>query len=166
MSRATAWTLHVAVMVMALTGLWLAWLVLFATPPVGSDAEVFAVASPQQPWLTALHIIAGPVLVFAVGFIWHQHVRPRLAYRGAQRRLSGIWLLVVFAPLVLGGYALQVAEDETVRAALSWTHAAAGALFAVCYAVHLVVRPAGVRMPENGAQNEMSREHADTAATS
>jgi hypothetical protein len=140
-SKTTAWILHLAVSAMAVTGFWLTWILWFAGPPAETELEMFAVADDWQSWLTAVHIVAGPVLVFAIGFIWHRHVWPRIQFPNARRRRSGVLLLFLFGPLVLGGYALQVVETDAIRDALSWTHAAAGGLFALGYAVHLILRP-------------------------
>ena len=145
MSRATAWTLHLSVVVMAVTGLWLTWIVFLAPPPQESETEMFAVGDPWQPLLNVIHVVVAPVLIFAIGFIWREHVWRRIGFDNAQRRKSGVVLVLLGGPLVLGGYCLQVTDNETLRSIFGWTHAAAGALFATCYLVHLILRP-----PANG----------------
>ena len=57
--------------------------------------------------------------------------------RGVLRgRRTGLVLLGLAAPMVLGGYAVQVVTTTGLRNALGWIHAAVGALFAVLYAFH------------------------------
>ena len=141
MSRTTAWILHLAITAMAATGFWLLWIVFLSSPPEETELEMFAVEHRWQPLLTTIHIVVAPVLVFAVGFIWTEHIWKRIGFKNAQRRNTGIVLVLVFVPLVLGGYCLQVVESETFRSALGWIHAGAGVLFAACYVSHLIGRP-------------------------
>ena len=148
MSRTTAWILHAAVTVMAMTGGWLIWIVYFAADPAETELEMLAVQSPWQPWLVVVHVVAAPVLVFFVGLIWFSHVWGRIKLGLEGRRAGGQVLAWVFVPLVLTGYLFQVVEAETGRRALGWAHAAAGVVFAVTYLVH--VRRGGERASPSG----------------
>lgn len=98
-----------------------------------------------EPFWQHAHVLAAPVLLFALGSAARGHVTGML-HRGVQRgRRTGLMLAVIGAPLVLGGYAVQVVTQLGVRNALGWTHAGVGALFAVLYGVHWAKprRPAG-----------------------
>ena len=92
--------------------------------------------SPWQPFWQHAHVLTAPVLLFALGVAVRGHVQGMLN-RGVRRgRRTGLVLLGLAGPLVLGGYLVQVVSGVGVRNALGWTHAAAGALFAALYAVH------------------------------
>ena len=51
-------------------------------------------------------------------------------------RPTGLMLAALAAPMVLGGYAVQVVTAAGLRAALGWIHAAVGALFVAVYLAH------------------------------
>lgn len=137
MSRITAWTLHAAVVVMAATGIYLAWIVYFAADPAESELEMFAVQDPWQPWLVAVHVVAAPVLIFITGLIWFTHVWGRVKLGFEDRRTGGLVLAWSLAPLVGCGYLLQVVEAEATVLVLGWVHAAVGVVFAATYLVHV-----------------------------
>jgi hypothetical protein len=105
------------------------------------DDAFSAIHHPLEPWALDLHVLAAPVLVFAFGWIFKEHVRAKLTAGGAPVRRSGIIGLALFVPMVLSGYLLQVVTSETLHLPLVVLHLASGALFAITYVVHLVLAP-------------------------
>ncbi|HXO18770.1 MAG TPA: hypothetical protein VOA87_02470, partial [Thermoanaerobaculia bacterium] len=70
MTRLEAWTVHAATILVGSTGLVYAWMRYLLAP-----ADPFAVVNhPLQPLVQHLHVLAAPLLVFAVGLIWRRHV--------------------------------------------------------------------------------------------
>ena len=132
MRRLERWSLRVGFVLGGLTGVVYGWLRYFGSVKGDFGPE----PSPWQPFWQHAHVLAAPVLLFALGVAVRGHVQGMLG-RGVRRgRRTGLVLLVVAAPMVLGGYAVQVVTAAGVRNALGWTHAAIGALFTALYAIH------------------------------
>lgn len=132
MSRFEAWTVHLATWLVGGTGLVYAWM-LYLLPPVD---EYSTVHHPLQPQTQHLHVIFAPLLVFAGGLIWHQHVRAHWR-RGVRRgRRSGVALALTLAPMVISGYLIQTAVEEGWRRGWVAVHLAASALWLAGYLAH------------------------------
>lgn len=118
--------------------LWMAWLL---TPP----DEWAVVNHPWQPDVQHLHVLVAPLLVFAVGLMWRTHIQMRLRLQGGFKADSGTLLVLLFAPMVVSGYALQVSADEGWREAWSWLHGLSGGVWTLGYLVHFLRRKARSR---------------------
>jgi hypothetical protein len=130
--RLERWSLRVGFVLGGLTGVVYGWLRYFGSVKGDFGPE----PSPWQPFWQHAHVLSAPVLLFALGVAVRGHVQGMLG-RGVQRgRRTGLVLLVLAVPLVLGGYAVQVVTAAGVRNALGWSHAAIGALFTALYAIH------------------------------
>jgi len=130
--RLERWSLRVGFVLGGLTGVVYGWLRYFGSVKGDFGPE----PSAWQPFWQHAHVLAAPVLLFALGVAVRGHVQGMLG-RGVQRgRRTGLVLLVLAVPMVLGGYAVQVVTAAGVRNALGWSHAAIGALFAALYAIH------------------------------
>jgi hypothetical protein len=126
LQRATLW---LATLACALTGAGYAWRTYLIEP-----ADDFT----SDPWAAnsfALHLLVAPLLVFAVGWIFREHVQVRLE-QSAERRPSGLALLALFLPMVASGYALSISADPLLRSALAWIHGISGALWTISFIVH------------------------------
>ncbi|MFV2072526.1 MAG: hypothetical protein ACC742_07725, partial [Thermoanaerobaculales bacterium] len=110
MSRAQLLFLHLANLAVGATGLVYAWM-RYLVEPVDEWAIV---AHPWQPLVQHLHVLAAPMLVFAVGLIWSVHVLGKLK-NGRKKRAAGIGLTALFLPMAASGYLLQVAVDPEWR---------------------------------------------------
>jgi len=106
-----------------------------------SDDPFSAIRHPLQPWALDLHLLAGPVLVFGLGWIFKDHVLGKLGGNGAPSRGSGFIALLLVAPMVLSGYLLQTVTREGVHLAIVVAHIGAGLLFAGAYGLHIVLAP-------------------------
>ena len=139
MSPEEARLLRVATVLVGGSGLVLLWLREVLRP-----ADEWAVVNhPWQPHVQHLHILAAPLLVFAVAMVWRQHVAPGLAGRRNGRSRTGWTLALAFAPMVISGALVQVAIDPTWRRAWSWTHVAASVLFVAATVLHTLARRSG-----------------------
>jgi hypothetical protein len=110
-SRVHVWSVHLANLLVAGTGLVYAWM-RYAMEP--SDPYAI-VAHPAQPLVQHAHIWTAPFLVFTLGLVWHQHVWRHFHRGSSRRRLTGITLLATAAPMVLSGYLLQTAVSQGWR---------------------------------------------------
>ncbi len=108
---------------------------------IRSDDPWTVVNHPSQPHLQHLHVLTAPLLVFAVGLIWHAHALVHRREGRPWRRQSGLALWLVFWPMVASGYALQVGVDPQWRSVWMWTHVVTGGLWIVAFVVHRFARP-------------------------
>ena len=133
MSRAQVALLQLSLLGMALTGVVFAWMKYF----MKSDDPFAVVNHPWQPHMMTAHVLLGPVAVFAIGWVFGNHIWP--AYRGgAPNRASGIVSMLFIAPMTLSGYLMQVAVADATRKAFAISHWVAVTFFVIAYVVHLV----------------------------
>lgn len=132
MTRGEARFSHVATLAVGVTGLVYGWMRYFAEPE-----DPFAVVNhPLQPFFLHAHVVAAPLLVFAAGLIWRDHVWKRVRTGFPTRRKSGLGLTGVVFPMIASGYLLQVAESERWRNLWIVVHVAASLLWLAIYAWH------------------------------
>jgi len=134
-TRAEAWLLHLANLLVGGTGLVYAWLRYIAEPP-----DPFAVAHPALAPVQHAHVWTAPLLVFAVGAIWRSHALAGLRLGARPRRSSGLALIAGFAPMAASGYLLQTAIDPSWRRLWLILHLAASAVWLTATLVHQLAR--------------------------
>ncbi len=128
---------HLCVALTALTGTVFA-VMKYAMKP----ADEFSVINhPLQPSMLAAHIIVAPFLVFALGWLFGNHIWPRFL---EGKRGSGTWSMAAIIPMALSGYLLQVASADATRTVMARLHWIASALFVIAYATHIVTARARV----------------------
>jgi hypothetical protein len=137
-SRFEAWLVHAANLLVGGTGLVYVWFRYLARP-----TDPFALVHPLAGLWQHAHVVAAPLLVFALGVVARSHAWNGLRLGVPQRRRSGALLLGVAAPMVLSGYLLQTAVDASWQLAWIGLHLAASALWLTASLAHL----AGVRRP-------------------
>ena len=109
MTRSSARLLHIASLLVIGSGA--IWAYLRYVHDLGPEPEDPVLAmewSGIHPWgpaLRNLHLLAAPLLVFAVGLIWSGHVAPRL-FRPWARRATGLGLALLFGPMVITGVSI------------------------------------------------------------
>jgi len=136
MTRAQAWSVHLAALGVGATGLVYAWMRYLCEP----EDELALVNHPLQPSVQHLHLWLAPLLVFAVGLVWSEHVWARVRSGFPVRRATGLALFALFWPMVLSGIAVQVADGERTRAIAIWSHALSGVAWCLAYAFHMLAR--------------------------
>lgn len=126
-------SLHLSALLTGASGLLYGWLRYFGQR-VG---EFGPEPHPLQGLLQHLHVLAAPLLVFALGMVVRGHVLPRL--RGAQPggRATGLFLALVMTPMALSGYGIQVVTEPATRGVLAWVHGITSLLFLAAYGVHV-----------------------------
>lgn len=134
MSRLEKILMHGGTLVLGITGIAYA---VFKHLMVNDD-PFSAYSHPLQPWMLAIHVLAAPVMVFAVGSIFKDHVLAGMrngAPRGVRR--AGLSTLALVIPLILSGYLIQVLSSGAPRTWSGWIHLGLGAAFLAFYVAHL-----------------------------
>lgn len=145
MTRLERWSLHIAALLTGATGLFYGWFRYF-----GQIKGEFGVeAHPLQSTLQHLHVLAAPLLVFTFGLLVRGHVLPM--WRGGRPagRASGLLLALILAPMVLSGYAVQVALEPRWRLSFAWIHGVSSLLFLAAYGGHQLAPLRQPRVQEN-----------------
>ncbi len=132
MTTLERWSLHLAALSTGATGLLYGWLRYY-----GQRVGEFGLEShPLQATLQHLHVLAAPLLVFALGMVVRGHVLPMWRNGKAAGRRSGVALALILAPMVLSAYAVQVVVEPGWRLAFAWLHGVTSLLFLAGYGVH------------------------------
>ena len=133
MSALERWSLHITALLTAGTGILDGGLRWFGQRMGEFGPE-------PSPWLGLaqhLHVLVAPLLVFTLGVLVRGHLWARLR-AGTGGRRTGLGIAFLIAPMVLSGYAVQVAVDPAWRAACSWSHGISAGLFLLAYAGHVL----------------------------
>ena len=139
MTRLEALFVHLANLLVGGTGLAYAWYRYFAAP-----IDELSAVHPGQPVAQHLHVLAAPLLVFAVGLLWRTHVWLGIRLGSGAHRRSGILLAALAAPMIASGYLLQIAVEPGWRTAWIGIHVAASLLWIAGTLAHqLSRRPQG-----------------------
>ena len=134
MSRWEAWLVHLANLLVGVTGV-----VYAVTRYLLAPDDPFAAAHPWQSPAQHLHVLAAPLLIFALGLIFRGHAWTGLRYDVVPRRRSGLTLLSLGAPMIVSGYLLQVAVEPGWRTAWVWIHVGSAAVWLLATLVHQLV---------------------------
>ncbi len=120
-------------------GLWLSgalWLVFHYF--VHSAGAFGATRHPLEPWWLALHGGFAFASLWLLGLLWGVHIMA--GWTSAQRRWSGGSVLATLGVLVVSGYLLYYAGDDTLRAGTSILHWTLGLALPTVFIVHRGVR--------------------------
>jgi undecaprenyl pyrophosphate phosphatase UppP len=124
--------MHLASLLVAGTGLVYVWMLYFVHP-----ADPYAVVNhPWQPHVQHLHILVAPLLVFAAGLVWQQHIWSHWSHGVRQGKRTGLSLVLTLVPMVISGYLIQTAVDESWRKAWVAVHLLASGLWLAGYLAH------------------------------
>jgi hypothetical protein len=141
--RLERWGLRVGCLLAALTGVGNGALRYFGQ----RQGEFGLEPHPWQSPLQHAHVLLVPLLVFALGLAARGHVSGMLQHHVQRGRRSGLWLIAFSAPMVVTGYAVQVAVDAQLRLWLAWAHGISSALFVIVYVVHWLKPKARLTAP-------------------
>jgi hypothetical protein len=97
--------------------------------------------SEAHPWLPTaqhLHVLAAPLLVFALGMVVRGHFLTQVR-KGQGGFRTGLGAAVLIAPMVLSGGGIQVVTDPAWRTALAWGHGLSASFFLLAYLGHLLL---------------------------
>jgi len=131
MTALERWSLHLGALLTALSGLAYGWLRYFRRVAGEFGLE----PHPLQGLAQHLHVLAAPLLLFALGMAVRGHLAAKLR-AGAERRNTGLGLGLLILPMVASGYLVQVAVAPGWRLAWAWVHGPASLLFLLTYLGH------------------------------
>ena len=123
-------------------------------PPI--DDAFSAIHHPLQPWALDLHVLAAPILVFAFGWIYKDHVLGKAAAPGVPAKRSGLSTGLLFFLMLVSGYWLSTITSEALHKPVVVAHVGAGLLFVGAYGVHLALAP-----KRDGSNGEGRRKDAE-----
>lgn len=112
---------------------------LLATNTLEMRAELplgWHVGGPLRTWTSALHALAGFVLMWFCGSLWSIHMRA--GWRRREQRRSGLALALLLLALALTAVGIYYSGDEGLANWLSYGHLAAGLLLVAILAWHWV----------------------------
>ena len=132
MSRFERWALHLGAWLTGLSGLGYGWLRYFRTVPGEFGPEPHPLQGPLQH----AHVLAAPLLLFALGMMVRGHFALKVRVPSREGRRTGWGLALLIGPMVLAGYGVQVATEPAWRTALAWIHGVASLLFLLAYLGH------------------------------
>ncbi len=137
MSRLQVVYLQACVALTAATGIVFAWM-----KYAMKSTDPFSVVNhPWQPFMLSAHVVVAPLLVFAFGWIFNEHIWAKFRNSAAPQRGTGIWSMAAIVPMVMSGYLLQIATAEATRQAMAIAHWISSAVFVLAYAVHVITKP-------------------------
>lgn len=134
MKRVDAWSVHASNILVGGTGAVYGWMRYFTAP-----TDPYAVVNhPWQPALQHWHVWTAPLLVFAAGLIWRNHVVAHWKSGRPGGRWSGISLALTLVPMVVSGYLIQTAVGGGWRQAWIIVHVSTSVIWILGYLAHLV----------------------------
>ena len=143
--------LGLSVLLAAATGLTYAWMKFF----MKTADPISVVNHPWQPVVLSAHVLAAPLLLFALGLIARDHILGRFRDpRSGKARPSGLLGVLAMVPMVATGYLTQVLTSAEGRRTMGLVHLGAGLGFLAAYAYH--VRWRGRRAAADGHGEEES----------
>jgi hypothetical protein len=117
------------------TGLLYAWARYLVRP----DDPYSVVNHPWQPSFQHAHVLAAPLLVFALAMVARQHMLGRYRDPRARRgRRMGILSSLLIIPMGVSGYLVQVLTDSGPRSVAGWFHLGSGLLFLATFTAHFI----------------------------
>jgi hypothetical protein len=133
-TRFEAWSLHLSNLLVGGTGLVYSGMLYLVTP-----SDPYAIVNhPLQPQVQHLHILVAPLLIFAVGLVWHRHVWSHWKRGKRQGRRTGVSMALTLAPMVVSGYLIQTAVDGDWRKVWVVVHLVASGLWVAGYLAHQI----------------------------
>jgi hypothetical protein len=93
-------------------------------------------AGQWKSWSLQVHGGAAMATLLLIGMLLSTH--SRFAWRARRNRINGIVLLTVLGILILTGYFLYYAGNESLRAWSSWIHIGVGFLLPASLLLHVI----------------------------
>ena len=137
------WSLWGSSIVVGLTGIALGVMKYLMT----TDDPYAVVHHPLQPWMLKLHILAAPVLVFAIGAVYTRHIVRNWKSGRREGRRTGIVTILVVLPMILSGYLIQTLTSESWLFRLAMAHIAVGIVYLVMFGAHQRSTEGGRQLP-------------------
>lgn len=88
----------------------------------------------QEVWQT-VHILLSPLLIFAFGLLWQNHI-VRMYENAIIKRKSGISLVVLMIVMIFSGYLVQVVYQKELQEYSAYLHIGVSIIFTLAYVIH------------------------------
>ena len=132
MRRFERWSLHLGALLTGLSGLVYGWMRYFGKV----QGEFGIEPHPLQGLVQHLHVLAAPLLLFALGMTVRGHLYTKLRTGALEGRRTGMGLGFLILPMVVSGYLVQVATSPAWRLTFAWVHGVASLFFLIGYLGH------------------------------
>jgi len=132
MKRLERWLLWTGTASVGLSGIAYFFVKYFMEPEQPWDL----VAHPIEPWLLRTHILTVPILVFALGMVWTDHIWRHYVHGTRSGRRTGSAAMWVTFPMILTGYLIQVVTHQGWLRATEWAHIGSSVVFLVGFTLH------------------------------
>jgi hypothetical protein len=126
------WALHLGALLTGLSGLVYGWMRYYGRVPGEFGFE----PHPLQGLVQHLHVLAAPLLLFALGMAVRGHLSVKLKTGTREGRRTGLGLGLLIVPMVTAGYLVQVAAAQAWRLVFAWVHGLASLAFLLSYLGH------------------------------
>ncbi len=126
------WSLHLGALLTGLSGLVYGWMRYYGSV----QGEFGTEPHPLQGMVQHLHVLAAPLLLFALGMMVRGHLVTKLKTGTQEGRPTGLVLGLLILPMVAAGYLVQVTTMPAWRLAFAWVHGVASLLFLISYLGH------------------------------
>ncbi len=135
MNRIEAWFVHISTILVGVTGVVYA-VMRYLMEPV----DLFSVVNhPWQPQVQHIHIIVAPLLIFAFGLIWKNHISDHYLRGLVAGRRTGLSMILTMAPMAVSGYLIQTAVHDVWRIVWIVVHCVTAFLWLAGYLVHQII---------------------------
>lgn len=94
---------------------------------------------PYQSLTQGLHILLSPLLIFAFGLLFKDHIL-RMYQNAVYKRKTGITLTLTMLIMIFSGYAVQVIYAESPKLVSAYIHIGISALFTFAYLIHHLLK--------------------------
>ncbi|MAZ49455.1 MAG: hypothetical protein CME65_12920 [Halobacteriovoraceae bacterium] len=90
---------------------------------------------PSQEIWQSVHILLSPLLIFAFGLLWQNHI-VRMYENAIIKRKTGITLVIFMLLMIFSGYLVQVVYAVDLQKYSAYLHIAVSAVFVLAYLIH------------------------------
>jgi hypothetical protein len=96
-------------------------------------------AHPTQGLIQGIHIALSPLLIFAFGVLFKDHII-KMYQSAKKKRKTGVTLTLTMFIMIFSGYAIQVIYVQTPKMVSSYIHIGISLLFTLAYLIHHLLR--------------------------
>lgn len=90
---------------------------------------------PQQEIWQTIHILLSPLLIFAFGLLWQNHI-VKMYEKALMKRKSGISLVITMLVMIFSGYLVQVVYQPDWQKYSAYLHIGISLVFGFAYIIH------------------------------
>lgn len=90
---------------------------------------------PYQSLIQGIHIVLSPLLIFAFGLLFKDHI-VRMYKNAIYKRKTGITLTLTMIIMILSGYLVQVIYQQNPKMVIAYIHIAVSGVFTLAYLIH------------------------------